>query len=346
MIVVVCVVVIGASLWFLTPREPYFEGKALSTWLAKLNTGRFDVVDFNPVLDSEAASAVQHIGEPAVPFLVARLKSALKAERTFYSLQDWPTKLPFKFMEAKLENRMELGNQAVLGFLALGERGKSAMPELEAMIHGNEVSARSVFQALAANPGSLSIFSNALQSDNRWLRSYALQAIRHLGPSNVALVPQIVATLDDPNWERLSTFAVRALGRIGQPSELIEPALRRSLLSTNDSLAANAALGYMLMGSHGRGAMPEIEKRMVTQDGKVNVFAALSLIVLSTNDQQVLLSMEKARPLRIPNEHDELIKPPQEVFSRVRNLWTNCNAQERYTMSAEIRGLIPVTRTN
>ncbi|MGC3959478.1 MAG: HEAT repeat domain-containing protein [Verrucomicrobiota bacterium] len=251
MIVVVCVVVFGASLWFSTPREPHFEGKALSTWLAKLNTGRFDVVDLNPVLDSEAASAVKSIGEPAVPFLIARLKSALKAERTFYSLQDWPTKLLFKFMEAKLEKRMELGNQAVLGFLALGERGKSAMPQLEAMIHGNEVSVRSVFQALAANPGSLSIFSNALQSDNRWWRSYALQAVRHLGPSNVMLVPQIIATLDDPNWERISPFAVRALGRIGQPSELIEPALRRSLLSTKRFFGSKRSVWVHVDGESG-----------------------------------------------------------------------------------------------
>ena len=346
MIVAVCVVVLGAGLWFLTPREPHFEGKSLSTWLAKLDTGRFDVVDLNPVLDSEAVSAVQHIGEPAVPFLVSRLKSALSAERTYYRLQDWPTKLPFKFMETRLEKRLELGNQAMMGFLALGERGKSANPELEAMIHGNEVRARPVFQALAANPDSLNILSNALQSENRWLRSYALQAVHHLGPSNVTLVPQIVATLDDPNWERISIFAVRALGRIGQPSDLVEPALRRALLSTNDSLAANAAFGFMLMRTHGRGAMPEIERRIVTQDGRVNVLAVLSLIVLSTNDQQLLLSLEKAKPLRVSNEHDEQIKPPQEVFARARNTWTNCNAQERRSLFAEIRGLIPVTRTN
>ncbi|MBP7826366.1 MAG: hypothetical protein KA236_07430 [Verrucomicrobia bacterium] len=341
------VLVGGIFLWSSKPLEPQFQGKPLSSWLAKLDTGRFNVVDFDPVLDRDAAYAVQQIGASATPCLVARLKSALAAERTFFQLQDWPIKLPFKLMEAQLNQRMKRGREAQIAFAILGEVATNAIPELEAMIPGQEVQSESVLQALAAiGPASLGILSNAMQSSDYWLPQNAIIAAKKLGKDGAPLVPLLVAMLDDPKHSRNDGLIVRSLGKIGEPQEIVMPALHRSLLNTNDSVAGNAALGFMFMGGQGREAVPDIERRLITQEGKVNCFAVLSLVVLSTNDEQLLLAMEQAKSLRVPNELDEQIKPPHEVFAQIRSTWTNCNARERKALFAEIRGLISVTRTN
>jgi len=345
-------VICGIVLWFLKPNEPRFDGKPLSYWLAALDTGKFDVVDFNPVLNPEAVNAVQQIGKPAVPFLIDRIKSALAAERTFYRLQDWPTKLPFRLMEDRLDRRMTLGREGVFGFVILGTIAKDALPQLEAMIPGQEVQSRAVLHAIASTgPTSLVVLSNALQNSDYWLPGHAASAVGLLGKEGVPLVPQLVSMLDDPKHERTSPFIVRSLGRIGEPRQTVVSALRRCLLSTNDSLAGNAALGLMFMGDAAQEALPDIEARLVSREGKVNAFAVLSLIVLSTNDDQLTASLERTRSLRVPDDTEKAAadvrrNQPGEMYAQVRNTWTNCDAQGRRELFANIKALIPVNRTN
>ena len=69
-------------LYFLLPNEPKYNGKMLSAWLQDLDSNRPDV-------QASAADALKHIGEKAVPSLVARLDYPINRRNSqFYKLKE------------------------------------------------------------------------------------------------------------------------------------------------------------------------------------------------------------------------------------------------------------------
>src|SRR5438445_3593513 len=353
------IVIVASGLAFvglfllLKTKEPRFQGKPLSVWLSQLDTKRFNAVDLNPVLNQEAADAVRQIGDSAVPFLIKRLESAFAAERTYYRLQDWPTKLPFKLLESRLDKRTELGAEAIMGFLALGKEVERAVPELNAMVAGREVQSESLFKAMAAaGPASLQIFSNALQSSDFWLRRNATKAAGYLGNAGAPLVPQLISILEQlKQGGTESAFAARSLGKIGEPSGIVVTALRGALLATNDTVAANASVGLMLMGTAGRDAIPDIETRLVKTKGKVNSLMVLFLIVLCTNDDRVFSTLEQLQVLSPLDEKNhkpigESRRLPIGSLAHVRETWTNCDMQARREMFSTLEELVQEKETN
>src|SRR5579863_6231082 len=61
------VVVLGGFSWLvLRQREPVYQGKSLSVWLAQYSTNRWP-------LDKQAGAAIRHMGTNATPILLKRL---------------------------------------------------------------------------------------------------------------------------------------------------------------------------------------------------------------------------------------------------------------------------------
>src|SRR5437660_2899190 len=190
----------------------------------------------------------------------------------------------------------------------------------------------------AAGPASLRIFSNALQSSDFWLRRSATKAAGYLGKDGATLVPQLISILEPPKQDgRESSFAARSLGKIGEPSGIVVTALRNALSATNDTVAANASVGLMLMGKAGRDAIPDIERRLVKTDGKVNLLMVLSFIVLCTNDDRVVSTLEQLQTGSALDEQNhqpagKSLRLPIESLAHVRETWTNCDMQGRREM--------------
>lgn len=126
-IVVVGLVALGITL--IADREPEYQGKPLSYWLEKL--------PLDPPHDPpgiEAQLAVRAIGTNALPYLLRAITSQdSQVRKDLISLDD-----RISMIDLHLEPASKKVDQAVAGFIALGEIAEPAVPELVALVHNEE----------------------------------------------------------------------------------------------------------------------------------------------------------------------------------------------------------------
>ncbi|MCO5053940.1 MAG: HEAT repeat domain-containing protein [Verrucomicrobiae bacterium] len=334
---------------FRSPKEPEFAGKSLSDWLAELDTGRMEIIDFRAVLDPQAAEAIRQIGQPAVPFLIEFVKSGYSAISTYYALDSLPVKLPLRVVEQRLDHRMSLARQAVLGFRVLGTNSAEAVPDLASLLAAkNEQSALQVWEALSATgPASLNVISNGLRSSSYFDPGHAAIAAGFLGRDAEPLAPLLVSMLNDPKHDRVRPFVLRALGRIGEPRDTVLPVLQQALADTNNTIVGNAAIGLMLLGDAGRVALPQIQQCWVGENEKANLFSLLAYIVLSTNDSQIVQEIDQTRSkLGVKETWEAALASashtPTEVLAQVRTGWTNASPSDRRDLFEMLRAILPI----
>ena len=119
----VAVVVIAAAGWHLyATREPSYQGKSLSQWLEEGDSG--GCCQTNEM--QEVDRAVRAIGKQALPNLLQMLRvkdSWLKVNLMKLGAKQSLIRIPFTSAD-------EHQSRAVIGFRALGQEAREALPEL------------------------------------------------------------------------------------------------------------------------------------------------------------------------------------------------------------------------
>jgi len=107
----------------------------------------------------------------------------------------------------------------------------------------------------------------------------------------------------------------------------------------------------MLLGKACRDAIPDSERRLVKTDGKVNLLMVLSFIVLGTNDDRGVSTLEQLQTGSALDEQNhqpagKSLRLPIESLAHVRETWTNCDMQGRREMFSILKELVHEKGTN
>jgi hypothetical protein len=187
LIAVACLaaVVVAVLVWP-GEREPEYQGKKLSEWLAaSVNYQKAGSLVSMPQAD-EAPYAVRQIGTSALPFLLKWLQyrePPWKA-KAYYCFRKLPQMLQSHSLERRLwvDSRPDLS--AVNGFLILGAQAAPAIPELVRLMHDSQrpdVSMRAIECLFCTREAGLPEMRAALRSTDPALRSFATSALAGAG---------------------------------------------------------------------------------------------------------------------------------------------------------------------
>jgi len=188
-LVALTAVVAGAGVYFLMPREPRYEGRSLSAWLADLDLE-------SPKSQEKPAQAVRAIGTNALPWLRKMLVSKSPIwERTSVAVNANQSLIQFSVTPDN-----EVRNRALRGYSALGNQAKCDVPHLIQLMESES---------------------------SPQVRSYVALALGNIGPAATEAIPVLEwATLDKD--EEVHKNAVSALANIKMWTPDGGPMFRRS----------------------------------------------------------------------------------------------------------------------
>ena len=245
---ILLVAALGVAVWQVGPREPCYKGKSLSYWIGHTRGN-----------DSpkEHHAALAAMGDKAVPFLVARLRS--RPSPAVQLLSAWFPKFP---LLASYTDRRRMPRQgAVYALGVLGPTAREAIPALEALDPDSEAispwfgaSVRAALASIKQEPLPPYIAKLKDTSDPGWYESGFVMCYH--GTNAVAAIPNLIAALEvttNADNFMIRSFACHALSSIHSRPEVCVPALVPMLRSPD---AAERQVGLLAVAVFGSGAGP------------------------------------------------------------------------------------------
>lgn len=232
---------LAALAFVVANREPARDTKPLNAWLRELNSAE-------PYRRARAEAAVRQMGPRVVPALVVRLESSYTDDQA----------------------------RAILGFEALGDAGRPAIPSLTALLRAEATSLPAARALAAIGPATVPLLTNSLASSAGFIRSSAVRALGRMRTDGRLAVPALVSVLNDDD-DDLRYFATRALGNLAADPEQAVPALVNRLEDRNVEVRKIAARSLGQFHGQARGAVPALRKALNRDEEAVKLTAAYAL---------------------------------------------------------------------
>jgi hypothetical protein len=234
---------LALPLWFLLLREPSYQGRPLSSWLADLEAWDGDT-------NNTAFVAFREMGTNAIPELSNVIQSdGLPIQRWIraFNKSQSVVKLPFG----------SAGNQTMAATWGLYAMGTNAMPALEVMtnllFHTNAIISSAFVLAGIGSAGIPSLLA-ALTNQNDYIRHSAASGLGWECSNFEAVVPALIASLQDKN-RLVQIAAIQSLGQLHAEPELAVPALMNAF-TNHDMLLRSSVL--ISLGQFEAGAMDSV----------------------------------------------------------------------------------------
>jgi HEAT repeats len=213
---VVLVILAGVAAWQgLRQREPVYQGRRLSDWLAAYKMEGLAGAETWQVREEQqkAEEAVRHAGTNALPILLRMLRandSALKVKYLELAQRQ-------HFIRIKHTPAEELNYRACSGFGVLGAKAQTAVPALIEIVNQN-LSRASRWYALEAlalvgppAPEATPLLSGWATNADASVRSYALNALGRIRAEPAQGLPVLVESLSNAQSGIEWTHASNAL---------------------------------------------------------------------------------------------------------------------------------------
>jgi HEAT repeat protein len=231
---------IGVVAFWPGQREPEYNGKKLSEWLALQNDR-----------PEEADTAVRAIGTNALPILIEWAEFQLPAWR--FRLFKLYTKFPSPLRHPSIasfiadDKKRVRAYNSVFGFQVLGTSAASAAPELARFLNDKrnpERETAALALAHVGGPDSLAPLLAAVQDKTtpdiqRALVARAISHLNYRGPDLSNAVPVMIACLQESN-RYVPSLAATALGNFLLEADQCVPALIKALESDDYRVRRNA----------------------------------------------------------------------------------------------------------
>jgi HEAT repeat protein len=253
------VLVLGtaAARYIRSQREPTYQGKRLSQWLAASCHAGPNSADGQ----ARACEAVRAIGKRAIPRLLEMLQtkdSPLKL--TLMRLHQKQSLVKIAFTPDYISRRV-----ATEGFWALGPQAKDALPQLVRLFHDTNIACDAACAMARIGPESVGILREGLTNLNDQIRVASANGLAYAGSNAWVAVPDLVARLKDTSSEVRLTAEV-ALGGFAKQPEVVVPALVEILDGSThstrglvaDELRRYAAEALGRFGQHATSAVPAL----------------------------------------------------------------------------------------
>src|SRR6266850_682862 len=252
-VVVLCALVIVVAVVAFWPgeKEPEYEGKKLSEWLAA-----------RIVQPEEATNAVLAIGTNALPFLVKWVEYEIPEwrEKVANMTRTWP-RWTISFWVARKALGRGLDQRAEFGFLVLGEQAAPAIPELSRYVRDPKVRSHmyAAYSLAYLGPGAVAPLVAALEDKGqskrrRWEILCAITKLKDRGPEIHKTIPVLISCLEDTNGF-VGAVAASTIGSFLVEPEQCIPALTKAAVSVSSQTRRSA---IQALGNFGAPAGPVV----------------------------------------------------------------------------------------
>ncbi len=237
-------------MYVLAPREPRWQGKRLSQWLA---------VDYPDDERERAQAAVRAIGKKAIPTFLRMVQAKDSALRlkvmALAEKQSW-VKIDFTCQD---ESRRD----GAYGFRLLGPEAKGALPELVKLFHEEDTALYAALAMPKIGPESVAILREGLRNPCLKVRIASADALSEAGSNGWAVVPDLVARLKDTN-EHTDVWwkAADSLGELHVQADLVVPALVEHLRDYDPMVSSASATALGEYGTQATSALPALLKAL------------------------------------------------------------------------------------
>ncbi|MBM3835002.1 MAG: hypothetical protein FJ403_17355 [Verrucomicrobia bacterium] len=277
------IVVGAAAVLFLVAayayREPSYQRRTLTSWLADLTPGGMPESPKNVA----AGEAVRQIGSDAIPYLLDDL--VVRESRLRTLARNLLTKQ--KLIPVKIAVPGEHLDRGVRGFEALGEIGLPALPELQKLLPHYP---GFVPRALAGiGPSALPAITNALCHTNPFVRwNMAVGLANAVYRNNISheqasiAVPFLVNNLSDTN-DNGKIHAVMGLKAIARMPEISVPRLTALLTEQSSPVQREAAEALGSFGADAKSSAPFLEQLLSNTNTSVAAAASGALSKIDPN---------------------------------------------------------------
>jgi hypothetical protein len=285
-ILVSCIIFAAAAAFIFWPgeREPEYQGKKLSEWIAVYNDQ-----------PTEFREAMQAMSKTAVPFLVKWIEAdglarGVKLNQILTSrFPPRISSLVLRWSRVNPLQRWEMCVRAQAAFQVLGPQAASAIPDLARIVR-NSSSSISVDWATCslaylgkdALPPLLDILADRRQTEERRLAAAnAIKYMSYLGSEAVPAVPILVRCLGETN-KQIHAAICQALGAFALEVEMIGPGsgpqLPRVSHSTDPELRLRAVRGIGESGTYEQWALSVLSRAAEETDPHVRSEATNALM--------------------------------------------------------------------
>jgi HEAT repeat protein len=265
----------------LQERQPHYGGKSLSQWLQAYIQSRDGSAD-----ERQCEAAVRHIGNDAIPYLLARLEKRPAWKTSLVKLsRRFPRRLKGSswFIDATRDARRP--EEALVGFSILGRDNDHVLPKLVAAMQNRKNDQTLVILAIGfcgkpAVPILVNTLTNKANDTN--VRANAASALGEMGVDAMDAVPVLINCLEEP--QPISTLAMDSLGALGLEPELCVAALADKLQEPDPEKRKQALFGLSQFHTHARSVLPSIENLLTDKDLGVRMAATNVLkTLINTN---------------------------------------------------------------
>ena len=289
-------------LWVSSFSEPEYKGVKLSVWHERYN----NEVDAEPQR-KEAAEAIQQIGSNAVPTLIKWLgASDSKLKLKLRELTEKQSIINFKVTPA-----IEYHKRALTSFELLGQRAKSAIPELEKLLYHSESTQDAAIILSWFDADAIPVFARALTTTNGTVKGKVAFAMyeryydEEFGggyddPKALLPIPLLLRLLhntDEPA-HGLAILQIGVAAHLGmiQPAIAV-PLLVKELKTSRSEYLIETSTALRIIGPDARDAIPALLGILAgvskTADRARGLYALASLRALKAKPSDVVPLLEQ-----------------------------------------------------
>lgn len=228
-IVSLLAVLLAYAWWPKGPREPEYRGRTLTQWLVYWDNNAND----QSICD-ECENAIRQIGTNGLPVLLKMLEAQDAPWRV--QISDWTYRAGFElgFENMRVNSATFRKGMAYQGFRVLGERAKTAVPDLVAMLSRcrSADDLQLIVSTLeligpAAEP-AVPVLIKISQTGHRAERIIVSIGLGEIAARPDVSVPFLASQLSDPD-EIIRREAVSALGKFSTVAARVTPAIVKIL---------------------------------------------------------------------------------------------------------------------
>ena len=265
----VAVATAGAVFLSLHPREPFYQGRRLSTWIEKLAAEQDEGESLSDVWRRQEmlTNIVLTIGPEAVPSAVRWIRE--RPRPSWYDVFQFRVESASR-ARVRLPERKDRSWESLRIFQILGPAAKQAIPDLARLVN-YEYLCRDAARCLATiGPDSVPALSNVLATGTNQVRREAAEALAELGPSASAAAPLLLQTIRTA--PAAASFALRALVEVETNSATLLPLLVERFAGSNT--APDAAYALARLGTPG---LPFLLQGLTNQQPTIRAAAGAAL---------------------------------------------------------------------
>lgn len=257
--------------------QPHFEGRALSTWMARLDDGKRErdteltwvcwqeVLAKRTAEQQKAAEAIRQLGEKALPYIRAALTSKdgkLDQLEEKFGLSDRPETRRYR---------------AALALDALGPAAKPMLPELAEYLEGTNCAKQAALGLAAIGPEGWAVLTRGILSSNNIAAACSIWALGMYRVSGDGTVAALKYTMTNGESLYQDAQAAWALAEIGRDKGELVPMFVQGLKSPREDMRWACALALGKLGRDAEPAVPALVEALQDKRPKVREDAAQAL---------------------------------------------------------------------